>query len=183
MVFRRTYARMYVMRRYANGVPDYAPLYVHSFRLIAPRKLKEAQTFNVKYHALSDIHNLPDRLRWCRHHAGLMQKEVANRIGVTRAVYVDMETGSVDYCPAAVADRLSELYGVPVVELLDEYNLFLYRGQAEQVQAYRKQTGLGVRKFAALLGVSGSAVRKWESGQARMSRALWERCFKGRDFS
>ena len=28
--------------------------------------------------------------------------------------------------------------------------------------------------------VSGSAVRKWESGQARISRALWERCFKGK---
>ena len=107
-----------------------------------------------------------------------MQKEVADRIGITRAVYVDMETGAVDHCPAAVADRLSALYGVAVEELLDEYNLFLYRGQGEQIQAYRKRTGLGVRKFAAMLGVSGSAVRKWESGQARMSRALWEKCFK-----
>ena len=171
---------MYVMRRYANGVPDYAPLYVHSFRLIAPRKLKEAQTFNVKYHALSDIHNLPDRLRWCRHHAGLMQKEVADRIGITRAVYVDMETGSVDHCPAAVADRLSALHGVPVEELLDGYNLFLYRGQGEQIRSYRERTGLGRRRFAEMLGVSASSVKAWESGRVRVSRRTWERCFRGR---
>ena len=54
---------MYVLCLNADGVVKYAPLYVHSFRLIAPRRLAEAQAFDRKYHALSDIDKLPDRLR------------------------------------------------------------------------------------------------------------------------
>ena len=166
------------MSRYSNGVANYAPLDVHSFRLIAPRKFAEAQTLYQRYQALSDIDNTPERLRWCRHDMGLMQKEVAEWIGVSRAVYVDMEAGAVDHCPAAVADRLSELYGVPVESLLDGYKLFLYRGQAAQIQAYRKRTGLGRKPFARLLGVSDSSVRAWESGRVQVSRQSWERHFK-----
>ena len=55
-------------------------MYIHSFRLIAPRKLLEAQLFNQQYQNYEDIPNVQDRLRWCRHHMGLMQKEVADRI-------------------------------------------------------------------------------------------------------
>lgn len=162
------------MCRYADGVANYAPLYVHSFRLIAPRKL----SLRRRYQSLTDIDNTPERLRWCRHSMGLMQKEVAERIGVSRAVYVDLETGAVDCCPAAVADRLSELYGVPVESLLDAYNLFLYRGQAAQIQAYRERLGLGRKPFARLLGVSDSSVRAWESGRVQVSRPSWEKHFK-----
>lgn len=50
-------------------------MYIHSFRLIALRRLLEAQLFNQQYQNYEDIKNVPDRLRWCRHHMGLMQKE------------------------------------------------------------------------------------------------------------
>ena len=170
--------RLYIMRRYSNGAANYAPLYVHSFRLIAPRKFAEARTLHQRYQALSDIDNTPERLRWQRHSMGLMQKEVAARIGVSCAVYVDMETGAVDHCPAAVADRLSALYGVPVERLLDGYNLFLYRGQTAQIREYRKRTGLSRKAFARLLGVSDSSIRAWESGRVQVSRQSWEKHFK-----
>ena len=66
------------------------------FRLIAPRKLLEAQLFNQQYQNYEDIPNVQDRLRWCRHHMGLMQKEVAELIGITRGHYIDFEVGYVD---------------------------------------------------------------------------------------
>ena len=66
-------------------------MYIHSFRLIAPRKLLEAQLFNQQYQNYEDIPNVQDRLRWCRHHMGLMQKEVAELIGITRGHYIDFE--------------------------------------------------------------------------------------------
>lgn len=74
-------------------------MYIHSFRPIAPRKILEAQLFNQQYQNYEDIPNVPDRLRWCRHHMGLMQKEVAELIGISRGHYIDFEVGYVDYYP------------------------------------------------------------------------------------
>ena len=45
---------------------------------------KKAWLFNQQYQNYEDIPNVQDRLRWCRHHMGLMQKEVAELIGVFR---------------------------------------------------------------------------------------------------
>ena len=50
-----------------NGETKQSPLFVLSFRLMAPRKLLEAQLFNKQYHSYEDIDNIPDRLRFCRH--------------------------------------------------------------------------------------------------------------------
>ena len=94
-------------------------MYIHSFRPIAPRKILEAQLFNQQYQNYEDIPNVPDRLRWCRHHMGLMQKEVAELIGISRGHYIDFEVGYVDYYPKEIVDKLAELYGVPVDDLLD----------------------------------------------------------------
>ena len=51
--------------------------------------------------------NVPDRLRWCRHHMGLMQKEVAELIGITRGHYIDFEVGYVDHYPKEIVDKLA----------------------------------------------------------------------------
>lgn len=120
----------------------YAPLYIHTFRFIAPRKLREAKTFNLQYHNYSEIQKVSDRLRWCRHHMGLMQKEVAELVGITRANYTDLETAAVDYYPKEVVDKLADLFHVPPTDFLDEYNHFLYLGQGNAIRGYRLQLGL-----------------------------------------
>ena len=60
-------------------------MYIHSFRLIAPRKLLEAQLINQRYQNYEDIPTVHDRLRWCRHHKGLTQKEVAEKLGISQS--------------------------------------------------------------------------------------------------
>ena len=67
-----------------------APLLVRRFRLIAPHRLKDAQRLNRDYQQLTTV---PDKLRWFRYSKGLLQSDVAERIGVTKAVYGDMESG------------------------------------------------------------------------------------------
>ena len=122
-------------------------MYIHSFRPIAPRKILEAQLFNQQYQNYEDIPNVPDRLRWCRHHMGLMQKEVAELIGISRGHYIDFEVGYVDYYPKEIVDKLAELYGVPVDDLLDDYNHFLYKGQGKMIREYRESLGLKKKPF------------------------------------
>ena len=96
-------------------------MYIHSFRLIATRKLLEAQLFNQQYQNYEDISRVPHRLHWCCHHIELMQKEVAELIGISRNHYIDFEVGYLDYYPKEIVDKLAVLYKVPV-----DYNRFLF---------------------------------------------------------
>ena len=161
-----------------NGVVRYAPLCIHSFRLISPRKLLDSEIFNQLYHSYQEIDNVQDRLRWCRHHMGLMQKEVADFAGVSQSRYKDMETGQVDYFPKEIVDRLADLFGVPATDFLDEYNLFLYRGQGKLMREYRESLGLKKKPFAKLIGVNPDLLRAWESDQTQMTIHSWEKHFK-----
>ena len=98
---------IYILCSTSDGYVRYAPVYIHSFRLIAPRRFLEAPLFNQQYQNYEDIQNVPDRLRWCRHHMGLMQKEVAELIGITRGHYIDFEVGYVDHYPKEIVDKLA----------------------------------------------------------------------------
>ena len=155
----------------------FAPLYVHSFRLITPRKLLEAQTFNRKYHCYAEIDNVPDRLRWCRYQLGLMQSEVADAVGASRSLYIHLENGACEKYPLPVMDKLAKLYQMPVLDLLDAYNRFLYTGQGKQIRILRESKGMSVREFAESLGVYASTVRKWEADRERMCKRTWEIAF------
>ena len=131
--------------------------------------------FNRQYHCYEDISNVPDRLRWCRHQLGLMQAEVAQIIGVSRSLYIHMENGVCEKNSLQIMDKLAALYQVPVTDLLDDYNRFLYDGQGWQIKALRESREMTVAQFAERLGVYASTVRKWERDQARMTRRMWDR--------
>lgn len=163
------------MCRTEDGIIRFAPLYIYSFRLIAPRKLLDAQLFNQKYHSYAEIDNVPDRLRWCRHKLGMMQKDSAEAAGVSRSYYIHLENGECEKYPLPVMDKLSELYQVPVTDLLDAYNRFLYDGQGQQIRTFRLGCGMTVSQFADRLGVYASTVRKWESDRAVILKRTWEK--------
>lgn len=73
---------------------------------------------------------------------GLMQKEVAKQIGITRGHYIDFEVGNVDYYPKEIIDKLAKLFEILVDDLLNDYNRFLYKGQGKMIQEYRLSLGL-----------------------------------------
>ena len=152
---------IYILCSTSDGYVRYAPMYIHSFRLIAPRKLLEAQLFNQQYQNYEDIPNVPDRLRWCRHHMGLMQKEVAELIGISRGHYIDFEVGYIDHYPKEIVDKLAALYQIPVDDLLDDYNRFLYKGQGKLIREYRESLGLKKKQFARLMGIEPNSLRAW----------------------
>ena len=158
----------------------YAPLFIHSFVLCAPRKILEATQFNQRYRRYEEIDNVPDRLRWCRHSKGLMQVEVANKVGMTHSVYKAIEEGFTQHIEPEKVDRLAQFYGVPVTDFLDEFNHFLYDGQTVRIRAYRESSGLGKKPFARKMGIPIRCLQEWESGRKVISIKCWERHFKGR---
>lgn len=154
-----------------------APLLVRRFRLIAPHRLKDAQRLNRDYQQLTTV---PDKLRWFRYSKGLLQSEVAEMIGVTRVVYGDIESGITQIIPPEAASRLAQLYEVPVTELMDAYNRFLYDGQAVRIRSYRESLGLKRKPFARAMGIPIRSLQEWERGEKVISRKSWERYFKGK---
>lgn len=158
----------------------YAPLYVHSFILFAPRKILEATQFNQEYQRYEEIQNVPDRLRWCRHSKGLMQGDVAKLVGISRNVYVAIECGTTKQIPGEMVCKLADFYGVSVEDFLDDYNRFLSDGQANRIREYREATGLNKKAFAREKGIPIRSLLEWESGRKTVSRGSWGRYFKGK---
>ena len=171
---------LYVLSQTQNSIVRYAPLYIHSFVLCAPRKILEATQFNQRYRRYEEIDNVPDRLRWCRHSKGLMQVEVADKVGMTHSVYKAIEEGFTQHIEPDKVDRLAQFYGVPVTDFLDEFNHFLYDRQAVRIRAYRESFGMGKKPFARKMGIPVRCLQEWESGRKVISLKCWERHFKGR---
>ena len=171
---------MYIMTCKEDGKFKHAILYVLTLCLRAPRKLLDAQNFYKQYGCYEDIDNIPDRLRFCRHRLGLMQKEVARMAGISCHTYMNLETGNLNSFDKTTADKLAKLFDIPVCDLLDGYNLFLCGGQARQIKAYRESFGLGAKPFAKQMGIPIRCLQAWENGQKVVSLKSWEKYFKGR---
>ena len=168
------------MARCQREKTQIAPLLVRSFRLITPHRLKDAQLFAEKFRDDQQVKEMPDKLRWLRYSKGLLQSEVAEMIGVTRAVYGDIESGITQIIPPEAASRLAQLYEVPVTELMDAYNRFLYDGQAVRIRSYRESLGLKRKSFARTMGIPVRSLQEWERGEKVVSRKSWERYFRGK---
>ena len=107
-----------------------------------------------------------------------MQSEVARLIGVERSFYVHLENGELDCWSRETVDKLAELFRVPVQDLLDDYNRFLYDGQGQAITALRHKCGMSKRAFAGYLGVHRFQLQQWESGVKRVSRGSWKKYFR-----
>ena len=167
-----------MMCRKVDGGQRYGLLYIHSFRLGAPRKQLEAYRFMARYASYGEITSIPDRLRWLRHKRGLMQKEVAAQAGISRRMYLDLENGVSRMVPKQAADRLAAYYRIPVDDLLDDYSRFFYHGQGTSVKAHRERLGMSQQEFANHIGVLPKLVRAWEDESRILSLKSWERYFQ-----
>ena len=169
---------MRIMVQNSESGRKYAPLYVHSFRLVQPHFLAEAEKFNLSYSDLSEIDTVADKLRWCRYRRGLLQRDVADYAGVDRGTYVSYEDAGRDLYPPDKMTKIAELFEVPIENLLDEYNLFLYCGQGRQIKALRKFKGLNQREYATQLGIPITRLKGWEQNKAQMFKSTWEKLFR-----
>lgn len=163
------------MTRYTNGIVEYAPFYIHSFRLVQPHTIVEAEKFNLRYTDPAQINNTPDKLRWYRYQHGLLQKEVAAYAGIERATYSSYEEAGRDYYPIEVMQKIAQLFSVPVTELLDKFNLFLYYGQGKQIKQMREIKEMTQKEYAQHLGVPFGTFQQWEEDRVTISKSTWER--------
>ena len=156
----------------------YAQLYIHSFRLLQPHTLVEAEKFNITNSDPTQLISTADKLRYYRYERALLQRDVADYAGIDRSTYSSYEENCRDHYPLDKLSIIAELLEVPLLELLDEYNRFLYNGQGWQIRALRESMGLSRSEFAASYGVDSSTVRKWEQDKVVIFKSTWEKLFK-----
>lgn len=124
------------------------------------------------------MQNIPDKLRWLRHSRGLIQTEVAIRIGVSKHIYKSIEAGTTRQISGELRDKLALFYGVASEDFEDEFTCFLRAGQAKQILALRIRLGLSRRAFAEKYGIPLRSLEVWEEEKKSISYKSWERYFK-----
>ena len=154
----------------------YAPLFILSVKVESPNRCRGAE----KYLIMDNDAELSSAeiLRRCRCQAQLLQKEVAEQVGITRSVYMNMEDDIVDYWPKETVDKLAVLFHVMPLDLLTGYQLFVYTGQGQNIENMRRAMGMAKRAFARYLGVNRSLLQKWILGKTRISKKTWEKYFR-----
>lgn len=169
---------MFIMTCHCIGGVKYAPLYIHSFQLLQPRKLLEAERFNIQYTDPSNIATVADKLRYYRHKKALRQRDVAEKTGIHLATYCayEQEDRKIPY-PFDKLSKIAELFGVEITDLLDQYNLFLYNGQARQIRTLRQSLGLTKEEFGKLYGFHAHTVNRWEKDTIQILKSTWEKLF------
>lgn len=152
-MFCRLKVRSYVLAANVAGTLKVAPLQILKFPVVLPHKFLDAEKFNLRFSDASEITEIADKLRWYRYQKGLRQRDAADYAGIDRSTYIHYEEAGRDFYPKEYMEKLAELFEVPLEDLLDDYNLFLLRGQGAQIKAIRQRLGLTQKAYAAQLGV------------------------------
>ena len=168
---------LYIMVRHSHKVIKYSPLYIHRFQFLRSHFLEDAEKFNGICSDPSVLTSTSDKLRYYRYRKGLLQREVAEFVGIERTTYNAYEEDIRDYYSFDILERIGNLFEVDVSELIDDYNIFLHKGQAAQLKELRKSMNLKQKDFADRYAVSVFRIKQWEQGKARMSKRYWMRIF------
>ena len=98
-VFQRLGRQTYLMIQNISGDIKFSPLFIHTFPLLAPHHLLESEKFNIRLPDPSKITETADKLRWYRYRKALLQREIAELIGIDRGTYIRYEEYGHDYYP------------------------------------------------------------------------------------
>jgi len=145
-----------------------------------PHSLVEAEKFNIEYSKNSQDATISDKLRYFRFKNALLQREVADYLEIDRSTYLSYESGKKTAFPMDKLMLASQLFGVDIEDLLDDYNRFLYYNQGNQLRAYRMERGLTQKQLAEKIGVHVDSIKKWESNKATISQQTWSKLFNSK---
>ena len=113
-----------------------------------------------------EIRTLGDHIRKKRLHLGLLQRQVAEQIGVDEATIWNWESNA-----TAPAIRL-----IPrIIRFLDYDPLPTAEDFGERLKAIRRRLGMSQKELAKRLGADPSTIGDWEEGKHPPSKSSRER--------
>ena len=175
-IFRTFEDSLYILTRHISQDVSFAPLYIHRFPLHTPRQPVPEETASLLPPPEPDA-CIADKLRFYRRRKGLSQKEVAAYAGIHHSTYTRYEDPAQESYPLPIMEKIAKLLEVPLSSLLDDYLLFLSRGQGKQIRELRKGLSLTQKAYADKLGLSLYTLKNWEQETVSISRANWNAYF------
>lgn len=124
--------------------------------------MTKAQKFLFENPNPEKLVTVSDKLKWYRINNGLLQRDMAIAMEVDRTTYSRYEENILKAYPLNKLSKAAKLFKIDVTKLLDDYNLFLYRGQGEQIKRLRESLKLTQSEFAKYIGVPLGTLKKWE---------------------
>lgn len=137
--------------------------------------MSQAQRFLFENPNPQKLESVSDKLKWYRYQNGLLQSEVAKVMGVDRTTYSRYEENVLEAYPLDKLSKVAEFFEIDVTSLLDDYNLFLYRGQGQQIKELRKSLKLTQSEFAKYMGVPIGTLKKWEQNRVNIQKRTFEK--------
>ena len=114
------------------------------------------------------LNTTADKLRWYRLTNGYLQKEIADMTGIHRSTYVHYENNEQKLYNIDYLQKIADIYNVNIACLLDDYMMFMYKGQRKQIKALRKSLGLTQKQLAEIFKTPKSNIKHWEQESSFM---------------
>ncbi len=149
-------------------------IYTFYYELKSNKRLSRVKKFDLMYSTPDEIDNMADKLRFYRHQNNLSQNDLAHLLNVDRTVYAKYESRKTDYYPIDRMQKIADFYHILITDLLDEYNLFIYHGQAEGFKQLRKSLCLSLSDVAERLNVNLATVKRWSQEITRLPKSALE---------
>ena len=167
----------HILQSVRNGKIIYLPLYILTFPIGQYYKTVEANVYLNDNPDPKKLKTTAEKLRWFRYKNRMLQIEVAQAIGIDRSTYINYEKSEHRAYPHEKLKLIAKLYSIDFMDLLDEYNMFLYNGQGKQIQALREKMNLNIYEFASLYGVKSTTVENWENESVTISKNTWTKLY------
>ena len=118
-----------------------------------------------------------ERLKELRIQHGLLQKDVAIKLGVDRTTYVKYENGKSEP-NHEILQKLADIFSTSTDYILGRTNEENHIMFSERLKKIRKNAGLTQEELASLIGVERSSIGKYESTSTIPSPAVLSRISK-----
>lgn len=125
------------------------------------------------FEALSDLNAPGEYMRYYRQLRGLTTRQLAEKLNIVPATVLAYEQERFPI-PYEISIAAAETLHISEELLFDDFCIFISAPYTEILHTVRKRYGLNQVDFAQKAGISPSIYAKWEAGNRRPSRKMYQ---------
>lgn len=125
------------------------------------------------FETLSELNCPGEYMRYYRQLRGFTTRQFAEKLNIAPKTVLGYEQGRFPI-PYEIAKSLADIFEVSADLFFDDYCIFIGIPYQEQLRTVRKLHNLSQTDFAVKAGISPSIYSKWESGNRRPSRKMYQ---------